>query len=96
MAGHFHEFKPLRVKSSRHPEEWVFATYLEFLVDGQTRSVYLFRNTQRTVFGAKVLSKDSPYRFGPRDWARRVLLDDAFMKQHITTDRAIIELWKRH
>ena len=97
MTGHLYELKPRQLKASHRADRWVFASYLEFSSqreDGRNFHAYLFRNVEWTVFGAWIrLDKNDP-RLDPRDWATKIVMDQAYREQHITDDPALIRLWK--
>lgn len=97
--GHWYDIKPNRVRASYKPERWVFAQYMEFPSqrdDSQWYRAYLFRDEERSVFGAAVFVGEDLPKLEARAWATRVVIDEAFRKKHITTDEALIKLWKRH
>ncbi len=99
MPGHWYEVKPKKLKASHRPEEWVFAYYLELgyqREDGEVFRAFLFRNRERTVFGAAVFRGNENPTHDSRDWATRVILNKEFRERHVTEDQSIITLWKHH
>lgn len=98
MAGHWREIKPKKLKASHKPEEWVFASYLEFFIEGSNFKAFradLFRDRERKVFGAAVYDDTRP-NMDSRTWATKVILDKEFRDRFITTDEWFIGLWRHH
>ena len=66
--------------------------------DGLHYSAFLFRNSDRTVFGIReFLGKE----FGPGDgihkkWAHKVVTDQRFRDSLISSDPDLPRMWKNH
>ncbi|MDR2689594.1 MAG: hypothetical protein LBB76_07520 [Azoarcus sp.] len=99
VLGLFNYVKPRKLKAKHQTDEWVFGSYVETpsqREDGLWFSALLFRDKERTIFGALVcLGKELPH-WDARQWATRVLLDQEYRDSQVTEDESLVKLWKRH
>ena len=91
------EFQPKNLAKHFYGHEWIFAQYSEppsQRTDGQSYSVFLFRNKDRTIFGKKEFWEHSSTDF--RQMASRVVSDKEFRDSLISEDEDLPKIWKRH
>ncbi len=96
MSGIFYTIKPKRTRAGA--KSWVFGHYMEFpsqREDGLWYDIFLFRNIDRTTFGASEFLEPNRPNLNARDWATKVVLDESFRRTVQTTDPRLIQLWKR-
>lgn len=77
--------------------EWIFAQYAELPAqreDGQSYTVFLFRNEDRTIFGVKEFWGLNTVDF--RQLASRVVSNKDFRDSLVSDDEDLRKIWKRH
>ena len=101
MSGWWSPVEPLNLKRLRHQRpSWFCAIYHELphdRDDGQYYEAFLFRNSERTVFGIKEYLGDAQIPHGRhyRQMATRINSDAAFRDSLVSDDPTLPELWKR-
>jgi len=90
------DIKPSRLGRGHRDHPWVFVQHIETPSergDGEWRDTLLFRNRERTIFGAREYRDLHHPRF--EDVAARVVQDPAFRKSLVSDDPELPKLWKR-
>ncbi|MBN1346396.1 MAG: hypothetical protein JXQ73_27155 [Phycisphaerae bacterium] len=85
--------RKLSRKHSRHP--WTFAVYTEMSSDRPDYNAFLFRDSERSIYGIREYHGDEkPHHDKLRDLATKVVTDKEFRKQLISDDPGLPELWQ--
>lgn len=91
------EFQPKNLARHLHDHEWIFAEYREVpeqRTDGKSYRAFLFRNKERTLFGAKEFWAETSIDF--RQMASRVVADSVYRESLLSDDDDLRKIWKRH
>lgn len=97
--------EPAKVKRSFRDHPWVFAYYFQSpdeREDGKWYHAVLFRNEDRTEFGAyelvaaDVTVPDFEKRCDKRRIAAKIITDAEFRKQLLRESSDLRDLWRRH
>lgn len=95
--GYLSEIIPTRLSKKDQNHSWVFAAYSEYPSkrdDNRDYKAFLFRNTERTIFGLKEFWDWQIVDY--RKMATRVIQDNEFRKSLISGDPDLPKIWKRH
>ena len=93
--GIWYDIKP----KARRKHPWVFAQYFETPDERADRlwyTVFLFRDTDRTVFGIHEIVGKLPHNKDLRHMANRAVIDDAYRESMISDRPELPKWWKKH
>jgi hypothetical protein len=96
--GYWSEIEPRSPSRKGRDTPWIFATYSESpheRDDGQSYTAFLFRNTERTVFGIKEFVGDMPHHNQLRNLATKIINDKSFRNELVSDDPDLPNMWKK-
>jgi hypothetical protein len=98
MSGIWKDVSPLQLRGSERKHPWLFAHYLEAPSerdDGCWYQAFLFRDSERRLFGISERVERRLTRLDVRQLATKIIQDEAFRSTLLSEDQRLRDIWKR-